>query len=450
MVKFCEDNGLKGDHRNHIYLMPFEMVREYAIGDAVDPIDIFKIQWNIMKKEELIHIYEMEMENYPLLLQMRRVGVRVDKQKVHEGIFHLKKGIKFGREKLFNKYGKFNYNSSPQLARVMDEMGIMYPLTEKGNPNLDKAVLESMDSDLSKEVVTLKEMDKILGTFFINSFSNHMVNGRIHCNFYPLRTGEYGTVSGRFSSADPNLQQIPSKEETFGQMCRRVFIPEEDCYWSKKDYSQIEYRIISHYAIGPKSEEVRALYNNNPDTDYHQLIMDWTGLNRKDAKVMNFGMAFAMGARTLAKKYGWPYDKALQYIQMYNQEVPFVKATRQRVTQIARGRGHIKTILGRRSRVTDEMREMRKEYVMFNRLIQGSAADLLKKAMHDAYYAGIYNVLIPHLTVHDELDQSVPNTKEGREADAELTNIMENCIKLKVPIKVDSEIGPSWGDLKAS
>ena len=162
---------------------------------------------------------------------------------------------------------------------------------------------------------------------------------------------------------------------------------------------------------------------------------------------MNFGMAYAMGARTLAKKYGWSYDKALQYIQMYNQEVPFVKATRQRVTQIARGRGYIKTILGRRARVTQEMREMRKEYIMFNRLIQGSAADLLKKAMHDAYYAGIFEVLYPHVTVHDELDQSIPKTKEGLEAFNELKNIMETCVPLKVPVKANPEIGDSWGNL---
>ena len=447
LVQFCKDHNLTGDHRKHLYLMPMNMVAEYAIGDAKNPIEIFRLQWAAMAKENLLSLYELEMGLYPLLIQMRKVGVRVHKGRIQKGIDELKTNIKKDRKKFFTEYGKFNYNSSKQLAAAMDNIGVMYPLTEKGNPNLEKAVLESMDYDICKDAIKLRRMDKVLGTFFINSFSNHMINGRIHCNFYPLKTGEYGTVSGRFSSANPNLQQIPSQDETFGTLCRSVFIPEEGCDWGKLDLSQIEYRLIAHFAIGPKSDEVRALYNLNPNTDYHQLIMDWTGLNRKDAKVMNFGMAYAMGAHTLAKKYNWSYEKAMEYIERYNEEVPFVKATRQWVTQTARGRGYIKTLLGRRARVTDLMRETRKEYIMFNRLIQGSSADLLKKAMYDIYQAGIYDVLIPHLTVHDELDQSIPKTKEGREAFNELRHITENCIKLRVPVKANTEIGPSWGEL---
>ena len=447
MVDFCEQRELKGDCRKHLYMMPVDMVREYAVSDVENPIEIFKLQWSQLKKENLLPIYDMEMRLYPLLLQMRKVGVRIDKEKVYKGIDYLKKSIKKGEKDLYSKYRNFNYNSPKQLALIMDEKGIMYPLTEKNNPHLDKSVLESMDNDLSKQVLNLRGLTKTLSTFFINSFLGHSVSDRIHCSFHPLKTGEYGAISGRFSSANPNLQQIPSKEEIFMALCRSVFIPEEDCWWGKLDWNQIEYRIICHYARGPKAQEVRDLYNQDPKTDYHQLIMDWTGLTRKDAKVMNFGMAYAMGAATLSKKFGWPFDQALEYIERYNEEVPFVKATRNYVTKIARGRGYIKTILGRRARVTEVMRQTRKEYVMFNRLIQGSSADVLKKSMVAAYEAGVFKILTPHLTVHDELDVSVPKNKIGMEAFEELHHIMENCVKLKVPINVDAEIGESWGEL---
>ncbi|GAH11507.1 unnamed protein product, partial [marine sediment metagenome] len=140
--------------------------------------------------------------------------------------------------------------------------------------------------------------------------------------------------------------------------------------------------------------------------------------------------------------------RATELIRNYNIEVPFVKTTRIQVTDIAKARGFIKTILGRRARVTQEMRDNKKEYSMFSRLIQGSAADLLKKAMVDCYEAGVFNVLIPHLTVHDELDSSVPKTKEGKEAFNEKKFIMENCIKIKVPITADLEIGDNWGQLR--
>ena len=403
-----------------------------------------------MNKEDLLPLYHIEMGNHRLLLQMRKVGVRTNKIAIDKGINELHYHIKKGKEELNNKYGTFNYNSPKQIAKVLDGLGVPYPLTEKENPHLDKKVLKRMEAsgiDIAGKILDIKTADKTLNTFFINSFHNHSIQNRIHCSFYPLSTDEYGTKSGRFSSANPNLQQIPS-EGNYVKICRSVFIPEEDCDWLKYDYSQIEYRFIAHYAIGPKSEEIREKYNNDPTTDYHRMIMEWTGLNRKRSKELNFAASYFMGAKTCADHFGWSIQESKDLLEMYFNEVPFVKATRNHIVSIAKGRGYIKTILGRRARVTEQMKIMKKEHSMFNRLIQGSAADLLKKAMYDSYKAGVTNILIPHLTVHDELDVSKPRTKEGDEATKELANIMENTIKLKVPIKVNIEIGPNWGDLK--
>lgn len=446
LQEFCDRNNLKGDPRQHIYLMDYERVRNYAIGDVKLPIEIFKKQWSILNNQELLQLYHMEMELFPLLLQMRKNGVRIDEIKLQEGIKTLRQFIKDKSGILFTEYGSFNYNSSQQIAKVFDSLNVQYPRTEKGNPNLEKAILKyEIDHPISDQILELKEASKILNTFFINSLTGHNVNGRIHCLFYPNKTEEYGAKSGRFSSADPNLQQIPSREETYGQLCRSIFIPEEGKFWGKIDWNQIEYRLIAHYAIGPKSEHIRKQYNEDPNTDYHQMIMELTGLNRKRAKILNFGIAYLMGSYTMHREFGWPVEECQQLIDLYNREVPFVKETRNWVMQVARSRGFIRTILRRRARVTPEMIQAHKEYSMFNRLIQGSAADLMKKAMRDSYKAGIFEVLDPHLTVHDELDFSIDPTKEEIEACRELKNIMENCVKLKVPIIADLEVGSNWG-----
>jgi len=447
---FCEKNNLKDDSRKWLWKMPYELVRKYGIEDALLPIEIFKHQWSEMKKQDLLSLYHIEMGLHRLLLKMRKTGVNVDAKKVNDGISFLNDIIKTNKKILYDKYGDFNFNSSQQVGKVLDKLGIDYPKTLKGNPKIDRKTLRTLkhlNSDIVNRIITLKTAHKTLHTFFINSFHDHRIQGRIHCSFFPLGTDNYGTKSGRFSSANPNLQQIPS-EGDYVKICRGVFIPEQNCDWIKLDYSQIEYRIIAHFAIGPRSHEVREKYRHNPDTDYHQLVMDWTGLNRKRAKYVNFGASYSMGIKTCAGLFGWTLEEAKRILDLHQKEVPFIKVTSKHVINTAKGRGYIKTILGRRARVTEQMRIMGTEYSMFNRLIQGSAADFLKKAMYDADKKGLFDILPLHLTVHDELDISKPKTKEGDEALLELKHTMETPIKLTVPMKCDIEIGPNWGDLK--
>ncbi len=447
LEELCEEKGLKGDIRKHLWMFSHEQCYDYAIGDVDVPLDVFRVQRELLKEQDLWDLYLMEMELFPLLLQMRQQGARLNMGLVDKGTEVIHEDIKVSEKRLFSKYGTFNVKSGKQIANIFDSLGVEYPLTAKGNPNLDKDTLPLIDHPIVEDILHVRGLKTILNTFFINSFTHMSVNGRIHCNFNPLKKDDSGTISGRFSSTKPNLQQIPANE-LYGKMCRDVFIPEEGHIWTKLDYSQIEYRIISHYATGPKSAEVRRKYNEDPNTDYHQLVMDWTGLNRKDSKSLNFGASYAMGAPTCARTFGWTLEKSKEFLERYHTEVPFIKTTRKDVTDIASRRGFIKTILNRRARVTQIMRDERKLYSMFNRLVQGSAADAMKKAMVDAYKAGIYEVLKPHLTVHDELDQSAPPSLEGEEALMELKDVMEKAIKFRVPLIADVEIGTSWGTLK--
>lgn len=443
---FCARNGLTGNAQSHLYLMPYETVREYAKADATLPIEIFSAQLVAMEEQGLRGIYDMEIALFPILLKMRKVGVRVSRARVEESTKEVLAIRDHERAELWENHGAFNYNSSTQIAELFDSLNIAYGFTDKGNPKIGKDELGIIDHPVAAQIRRVREADKIIGTFLNGAFVNHETEGRIHSSFYPLRQDEGGTVSGRFSSQGPNLQQVPARDDVYGKLCRRCFVPEEGCLWGKIDYSQIEYRIMAHYAVGPKSEDIREQYRKDPNTDYHQLVMDWTGVDRSTAKRLDFGMAYFMGVNTMAKKFQWDPQYAKDLSDLYFETVPFMRPTRSQVVSVARGRGYIRTILGRRARVSEEMKLNRKEYVMFNRLIQGSAADVFKKQMVDAWNAGIYDVLVPHIIVHDENGVSVPNTKEGFEAYAELKRIMETGVTLRVPIIADAELGESWGE----
>jgi DNA polymerase I-like protein with 3'-5' exonuclease and polymerase domains len=325
---------------------------------------------------------------------------------------------------------------------------------QRGNPRFDKKTLSRYDNPLATKILECRHIKTLL-SLFIHPYPELMVDDRLHCQFNQLKSDNYGTVSGRFSSSNPNLQQVSAKKEEDivestssilnGQVIRKLFLPEEGCKWIKYDWSQIEYRLIAHYAIGEGADLIRKRYTEDANTDYHDEMGKLTGIeDRKIVKTLNFGAAYGMGIEKMSETYGWNLEEAKAIYYMYHSRVPFVKETSNRVALKAKKMGFIKTILGRRA----HLKSSSKAYVMFNRLIQGSAADLMKLAMVQGYKSGIFNTLYPHLTVHDEMDISEPEIKEGREASKEFKNIMENCVKLKVPIIAEMEIGENWGELE--
>jgi DNA polymerase-1 len=447
--EFCDNNDLKGDPRKWLYKMPYKLVRKYAIEDAREPIDIFKIQWKKMYEEELLDVFHLECNLIRAILQMRRTGVKIDVEKRDLNALKVQNYIEEIHYKLMDKYGEFNYNSSQQIAKLFNTKGIKYSQTEKGNPNIDANFLKSIKDEVSlaEDIYNIRKGDKVLNSFLLGSYNRFLCEGDlIHCSFYNTRTDNFGTRSGRLSSANPNLQQIPSKgvDTYWGQIAREVFIPFDDCWWCKIDYSQIEYRFMAHFATGPGSEEIRAAYNNNPLTDYHQYIIDLTGLKRRFAKNLNFGVAYGMGAWHMAEFFNWALDYCYEILNIYHSKATYIKPTIRMVENYAKRKGFIKTFLGRKSRLINPD----KAYIMFCRLIQGSAADLMKAAMLKNFESGVFDILYPHITVHDELDVSVPKTKIGIEAMKEMQHNMETCIKIKVPIIAEPELGSNWADIE--
>lgn len=455
--QICEERGWKGVPQTHLWRLPSGLVGPYCSEDVEITYEVFKKQMPSIHAEELTYVYDMERGLIPLLLMMRKNGVRIDRNKRKEAADTLSTRFLSIQEKLFNEYGAFNINSTADIVDIFNSLGLRHDITEKGNPSVTKETLERTDHIFAKELLALKETYNVYNTFVMGAFTEHDINERIHCSFLPLKQDEGGTVSGRFSSRHPNLQQVPKRDDEekgafdFEQLIRSIFIADEGCWFGHIDYSQIEYRVIAHYARGPKSDDIREQYNKNPKTDYHKLVMDWMReygkeVSRGDAKRINFGFAYYMGASAMHRKFNWPMEKAIEFMELYKSTFPFIVDTRNHVVKVARGRGYIRTILGRRSRISEKLRREKREYSMFNRLIQGTAADINKKSMLDAYNAGVFDVVRPEITVHDELDGNVPKTVEGIEAYRELKEIMENAVKLRVPIVAEAEIGSSWGD----
>ena len=461
--------GWQGKAIQNIWRMPAKVAEEYCTNDLILPLEIFTKQKMSLERQNLYKLYEMERDLTPLLLQLRRNGVRVDEKRLSSVTKFVTSEHWGVKQDLMAWAGyEINANSTTQLAKVFDYKGIPYPRkpptehmrlkgVKVGNPQLDKITLEVLSAKypICKKILEYRHWDTMIN-LFLWPYSEMITDGRLYCQFHPLRSDSYGTVSGRFSCSKPNLQQVSAPKGGAGEgegeyddledagakgkLLRQLFIPEEGHKWGKSDYSQIEYRCIAHYAKGKGSIELREHYNHDPKTDYHEYIMDLTGFGRRDAKRLNFGGAFGIGVQSAASLFGWTMDEATTFMETYHKAAPYIKETRNAVSSVASQRGYIFTILGRKARVHPS----RKLHSMFNRLIQGSAADLFKAAMLAAYNAGVFNTLIPHLFVHDEVDNSVPNTKAGAEALGELVYIMENTTKLDVPVKVETHLGNNW------
>lgn len=445
--------------REHIWKMPATVVEAYAVEDATLPIKIFKKQKVKLEAEGLWELYKIETALMSSLLRMRKNGVRIDKSKLRKAVLAMT-DQRFSLEKKLKKVlGDININSSAQLARVFDRLGISYPRNpptelmkaagKQGNPNLDKTVLSKLAKEhaICKDILDYRHVDTLIN-MFLHPYLELIVNGRLHGQFHPLRSDDYGTVAGRFSASKPNLQQVSAIDEDNedeslkGKLLRALFIPEEGHKWVKLDYSQIEYRIMAHYAEGSAANSLRQQYILDERTDMHQVICDKTGFDRRTAKRLNFGGAYGMGVKTASELFGWSYAEADAFMGAYHNAAPYVKKLRNQVSDVAARRGYIRTILGRKARTHPS----RKLHSMFNRLIQGSAADVIKKAIVDAESKGLFDELLLHLTVHDELDVSEPNTKAGKEATEELKITMENAVKFDVPVLVECHKGKNWAE----
>ena len=267
------------------------------------------------------------------------------------------------------------------------------------------------------------------------------------------------TISFRYSSNMPNCQQVPSKNSftlhddfgnevvySFPKLTRALFTASKGCVFGKIDYGQIEYRLICNIACGEAGEEVRRQYAKNPHMDFHQYVVDLTGLSRKYAKNMSFGVSFGMQLPSMAENFGWTMEHAQEIAEAYHRHMPFVAPTLALVGDVAKQRGYIKTVYGSHARLLDP----KKSYTMLNRYTQGSGGECLKASIVQAYKEGIWRTLKVANTVHDELNMPyLEPTEEKMIALYRMAEIMRTSVpNLHVPLEASPELGDNWASTK--
>jgi DNA polymerase I-like protein with 3'-5' exonuclease and polymerase domains len=476
-----------GKQRANIYRAPARLVGPYAESDVDLPLRISTAVYPLLVKQNLLHVFMMECALIPLMIEMRFRGVTVDLNRAEELYDTLGKRIELERKTLQDMAGcPVDINSSESLARAFKNNSIPFNRTEKGRPSFTKDFLEHLNHPIGASIREMRKCEKIRNTFVKSYILDSHVDGRVYCSFHQLRADGSGTRSGRLSSSNPNLQNIPARDDELAPLMRGLFIPDPGhLQWRKYDYSQIEYRFLIHYAVGPSSDEVRQHFNDHPETDYHEMALDLVAPKagwdistkelrkhwRKPVKTVNFGLIYGMGVDKLGHDLGLTSVEGKNLFKAYHEGVPFAKATMDQASQEALSTGVITTILGRCSRfdlwepakwrndreaialpykeAVLQYGNIRRAYThkALNRRLQGSAADLMKVAMLQCWRDGIFDVTgVPSITVHDELDFSdIGGTDE---AFKEMQHIMETALTLKIPVRADGDIGPDWGHLK--
>jgi DNA polymerase I-like protein with 3'-5' exonuclease and polymerase domains len=458
------------DPKSELYKLPAMYVGNYAEQDAKLTLELFKRLSTEIQKKNLVEIFDLETQLFPCLIDMKFKGVRVDIERAHK----LKKQLLSQEESILLEVKKktgvdVQIWAARSIAKVFDKMSLKYDRTEKTNsPSFTKNFLSTHNNPVVKSIAKAREINKA-HTTFIDTILKHQYRGRIHADINPIRSDQGGTVTGRFSYSNPNLQQIPARNKDLGPMIRSLFIPEEDHKWGCFDYSQQEPRLVVHYAATTQpicyDESVKNIVEKfNEDTvDFHQTVADMANISRTQAKTINLGLFYGMGKAKLQAELGLnSREEAENLFNQYHENVPFVRDLMNHTSRHAQSSGSIGTLLGRRCRFTkwepnrfgmhkpmDYVEAERTygrgqirrafTYKALNKLIQGSAADMTKKAMLDLYKEGI----IPHIQIHDELDISVKDDQEAKR----IIEIMENAVSLAVPNKVDYEFGKSWGDI---
>lgn len=464
------------DPKADMWRLPASYVGAYAEQDAFMTLKLWDRLKTEISSQDLTHIFQLETSIIPLMLDMRWRGVRVDLDQAEVARKGLRIKVQDLKDEIHRKTGvAIEPWASASVQQVFEALNLQYPKTEAGASSFTKQYLNAHPHEVCQMIVKLREFDKADSTF-IDSILRHETKGRIHTEFHQLRSDDGGTVTGRFSSSSPNLQQIPARDPDIKKLIRGLFIPEEGQMWGSFDYSSQEPRLLVHFAASmpdhmrsPVVDTIVEEYHKG-DVDLHQMVAEIAGISRKQAKAVNLGIMYGMGVTKLAAQLDISVDEAKRIMSEHKEKVPFVKQLADVASRRAESQGQIRTVLGRLCRFhlweptsfgyskPLPLEEAKKEYgninnlkrafsyKALNKLIQGSAADQTKKAMADCYAEG----LIPLLTVHDELCFSVENEAQS----VRIKEIMETGVPLRIPSKVDDDIPAlrglpnNWGQVE--
>lgn len=479
------------DPKRDMWQLPGDLVGRYGEVDALRPLELLRLQEEKLREQDLWNVWELESAVLPVLVRMRRRGVLIDQDQLSKverwSVSEEKKAWGEVRRITGIDIRLGHAMRAEALAPVFEHIGLKVPRTAKtGKPSITKDWLKAIDHPVAGHVRRARQVSQ-LRTTFVNSIRAHMTNGRIHCTFNQLKrqkdeesSDTEGAAYGRLSAADPNLQQQPARDPEIGPMWRAIYIADPGGMWAQEDYSQQEPRMLLHWAVkaGParitshahkKALEMAEQFRRDPSTDNHtaftKMVHGDDVVNspdfkkrRDECKQIFLGLCYEMGGPKLCHQLGLPTkiiqhwktgrrmevagDEGQALLDKVNERVPYIKLLSQDLQKVAKSRGYVRTISGRRCRFPkDDMGNYDWTHKALNRIIQGGSADQTKTALVEMDRAG----LPIQLQVHDEIDLTV-DSWEMAEMGA---RIMEECMPLEIPSKVDVECGPNWGNVKA-
>lgn len=496
----------KADVKRAIWRLPGRHVAPYAIQDVRLPLLLLAAQEREIEKQELWRVWDLESKLLPVLVKMRRRGVRVDQDRL-DGVDTWSRNQE--RDKLHEIARQTGVSipvggtmAAEACLPLFKHLQIIVPKTMDGKPSITADWLKALKNPITDLFLRARQMAKVQSTY-VNATKDHLINGRIHCTFNQVKKQKdesndlAGAGYGRMSCEDPNLQNQPSRDDEIGPMWRSIYRPEEGGLWGSMDFSQQEPKMGIHFAIasGPKvvgyegwnrAKKLAQMFVDDPKLDTYVALVRAGGLteylaagidneeivkdrmtaaeikSRKYTKELQLGVTYGMGGPKLCGKLGLPTvmvqdrraarngvtkmveaagPEGQRIMDIFDNELPFIRKLAKAVQEAANERGYVKTLLGRWCRfpMRDDGRYDWTQKAL-NRVIQGSSGDQTKQAVVDLDEAGHF----VQLQVHDEIAASLSSIAEGKAASA----LMSNCIKLHLPSRVDLEVGLSWGEAK--
>lgn len=459
--------------KSGMWQLPPEYVGPYGEQDCRLPLAILRRQEREIDALGLREIWDRESRLLPVLVKMRRRGVRIDFDQLDRVAENALEREIAALSRITHLTGiqldTSDTTKTSAIAPVLRHIGLDIPQTEAGNDSVKNDWLRTLDGDVPAAIMSARKFNKLRGTF-VKSIRTHAVGDRIHCTLRQM-VGEAegsdeagGAKFGRLSCKDPNLQQQPSRDDEIGPMWRKIYLPDEGGEWLCADYSSQEPRITVHYAEAtgaPGGAEMAQRYRDDPRMDYHQQIAEIMGVARKPAKTIGLALAYNMGEGKLAKSLGLPYTaesfvnrrgETINYLKagpeaqallaQYHEAVPYIRQLAADTERVAKKRGYVRTWGGRHCHFPRKRSGYGYDFThkALNRTVQGSAADQMRQAMVDAD-----DESIPlQLQVHDELDLTIGQRSEARQ----LAEVMRNAMQFTVPMVVDLEVGPNWADIE--
>ena len=453
-----EDVAGKGAKQIPFADVDIDIAAEYACEDAVISLELYNYLWSkVSKDKNIVKVYsDIEMPLVPILSKIETNGVLIDSKALQKLSKDLDKELNEIESKCFKITNKeFNLNSPKQLQEILyDELKI--PVSKKtptGKPSTDEDTLQflAQTNELPKLILEYRSLNK-LKTGYTDKLPLQIskTSGRVHTSYQQAITS-----TGRLSSTDPNLQNIPIKTSR-GKKIRKTFIAQGEKRIFAADYSQIELRIMAHL-----SEDKNLLKAFKNKIDIHSFtaseifaidIENVSTDDRRAAKAINFGLIYGMSSFGLSKQLGIPISAAKDYMDVYFERYPRIKSYMNQIKDFAKNNGYVETIYGRKlylPEISSKNVQRRKyaERTAINAPVQGSAADIIKIAMIqiDQWLSNNKSDTKMIMQVHDELVFEIP--EKNAVADVEnIIKIMKNCVSLNLPLEVNYGIDKNWGD----